>query len=214
MNALAVVILLAVILWGASIYGQLPQVLPTHWNAAGEADAFGTKSVWTVFGALFIGAASCLLLMGLQLGLNRRQNVTPSEKRVNALSLSYLNLAMAVLFGWIAVLSWYGLQPGPVFIVFTVLLVVPILVILAVNMPRLKEDRAAVTSSAEPSLNPKYWVLGGMFYNNPTDRRVIVPRPPHMGVGGTMNLATAGGKLFVVFIVLVLLGSLLLPFLL
>lgn len=214
MNSLAVVIVLAVMLWGASIYGQLPQQLPTHWNAAGEADAFGAKSVWTVFGALFIGAASCLLLIGLQLGLNRRKNTTPAEQRVIGLSLSYLSLAMAVLFGWIALLSWYGLQPGPAFIVFTVLLVVPVLIIIAVNMPRLREERAAVTPQAEPALNPKYWVLGGMFYNNPDDRRVIVPRPPHMGVGGTFNLATAGGKLFIALISAVLIASFFLPFLL
>lgn len=61
-------------------------------------------------------------------------------------------------------------------------------------------------------MDPQYWVLGGMFYRNPADPRTIVPRPPHLGTGGTFNLATPGGRLIVALLVLLLIGTLLLPF--
>jgi len=50
----------------------------------------------------------------------------------------------------------------------------------------------------------RYWIRG-IIYNNPNDSSVIVEK--RLGIGMTMNVGTLGGKLIVVGIVLLLIGS-------
>lgn len=41
MHGLAIAILLGVMVWGAFLYPDLPDLIPIHWNAAGVADDLG-----------------------------------------------------------------------------------------------------------------------------------------------------------------------------
>lgn len=63
----------------------------------------------------------------------------------------------------------------------------PVLLIVGLYFNRISAERKALASESEPSLNPDYWVLGGMFYRNPNDPRTMVPKPPHTGVGMTFQ---------------------------
>ncbi len=47
---------------GVAIWGNLPQQIPTHFGFRGEPDAWGPKTVFTVFGPLIVAAVLLLLL--------------------------------------------------------------------------------------------------------------------------------------------------------
>lgn len=214
MHGLALIILLLMGLWGAVLYPTLPDPIPTHWNASGEADAFSPKSVSAVFGPLFIAAAMVLFVLAVHVGVSRMRHQVPSERRAQDLTFGYVNLSLVALISWVSYAGWYGLSLGPLFIVFALLAGVPVLIIMGLHLPKIMAERKAMLDPGDPSMDSRYWVLGGMFYNNPRDPRPFVPKAPHMGTGSTMNLATPVGRLVVTALALVLVGSLALIFVL
>lgn len=214
MHILAVAVLLGVIVWGVGLYPGMPEQIPIHWNAAGEADDYRPKSIGSAFGPLFIALALVVGILLLHRFMGRSNLAVPSEREAYALTFGYLNLSMAVIFGWISLMGWYDLDVGPWVIAFALLGAVPVLIIMGLYMGRIIAERKALSSSTEPSMDPQYWVWGGIFYSNPDDPRVLVPKPPHTGVGSTFNLATPGGKLAIALLGLLVVGSVLLVILL
>lgn len=214
MNGLAVLILVAVGAWGATLYPQLPKKVPTHWNASGTADIYSEKSIWSAFGVLFVGVVMLLGLLALRCFLGRGRGLVPAERRAYDLVFGYTNLSMAALFGWISLTSWFDLELGPLFLALTLLGGVPVLIIIGLHMPAIARERKELVGPDEPSLNPKYWVLGGFFYSNSDDPRAFVPKPPHTGLGLTMNLASPGGRLLLIALALLVIATIALPFLL
>ena len=104
------IILLA--LWALTIthYSTLPDTIPTHFNAAGEADGFGSKA--SIIGLPFIAT---LLFIGLTV-LNRYPHIFNYPSPVtqdNALRLytlatrmlRYLKLILVVVFGGIGFMT-------------------------------------------------------------------------------------------------------------
>ena len=99
-------VLLALWIWTGTSYSSLPDSIPTHFNAAGEADDFGRKS--SIFGLPVIAS---LLFMGITV-LNRYPNIFNYPTAItqdNALRLytlatrilRYLKLVLVVIFGGI-----------------------------------------------------------------------------------------------------------------
>ncbi len=62
-------------------------------------------------------------------------------------------------------------------------------------------DRTAILADEDDA-----W-LGGVLYYNPSDKRTMVAK--RLGIGTTVNLATKGGKVYMIFTVILLLGCLL-----
>lgn len=60
MQVLKYVFVLLMLVAGILVYERLPEIIPTHWNFAGEADGFGPKAtfVW-----LFPGIAIAMLIL-------------------------------------------------------------------------------------------------------------------------------------------------------
>ena len=214
MHLLAIVILLGVIAWGAFLYPDLPDQIPIHWNAAGVADDFRPKSVGWAFGPLFIALGMVVGLLILNRIMGRNDLTVPSEREAYSLTLGYVNLSMAVIFAWISVMGWYGLDLGPWLIAAALLGSLPVFLIVGLYFNRISAERKAVASASEPTLNPDHWVLGGIFYSNPDDPRTLVPKPPHTGFGMTFNLASTGGKLLLAVLIAVVVGTVLLVILL
>lgn len=214
MHVLSVAILLGVLAWGAYLYPALPDEIPIHWNAAGVADDFRPKSVGWAFGPLFIALALVAGLIAMNIAMTRNAATVPSEREAYSLTLGYVNLSMAVIFGFISVMGWYDLDLGPWLIAAGLLGGLPVLLIMGFYFNRIAAERKHLTSDTEPTLNPQHWVMGGLFYSNPADPRTIVPKPPHTGLGTTFNLASAGGKLMMIVLVLIIVGTLLMVILL
>lgn len=214
MHGLAVLLLVLMGVWGALLYKAMPDVVPTHWDMSGEPDAFSQKSVGGAFGALFAAAGLALFVLVLHYLVIRLPYQTPTERHAQDLTFGYVNLSMVVLFAWVSYAGWYGLSLGPLFIVVTLFAGLPVLIILGLYLPKIMAERKAMLDPSDPSMDSRYWVLGGIFYNNPRDPRAFVPKAPHMGTGSTMNLATPVGRLVVIALVLVVVGSLALTLLL
>ena len=100
-------VLLALWVWTGTSYSNLPDTIPTHFNAAGEADGFGRKA--SIFGLPVIAT---LLYIGLTL-LNRVPhsfNFPTPVTQDNALRqytnatrmIRYLKLILVVVFGGIS----------------------------------------------------------------------------------------------------------------
>src|SRR5690554_1707779 len=121
MNLLAAALLLVMLAWGISLYPRLPDVIPIHWNAAGEADGFSEKTIWSAFGTLMIGGVLFVAVLITQLLLRRRPWLVPAEERAYSIGLGYMNLSMTVIFCWAAVMSWLDLSVGPLFMMVTIL---------------------------------------------------------------------------------------------
>lgn len=99
-------ILLLLLGYTFSHYSSLPDTIPTHFNAAGEADGFGSKA--SIFGLPVIAT---LLFIGITV-LNRYPNIFNYPTAItqdNALQLytlatrmlRYLKLVLLVVFGGI-----------------------------------------------------------------------------------------------------------------
>jgi uncharacterized membrane protein len=100
-------VLLALWVWTGTSYSNLPDTIPTHFNAAGEADGFGRKA--SIFGLPVIAS---LLYIGLTL-LNRVPhsfNFPTPVTQDNALNqytnatrmIRSLKLILVVVFGGIS----------------------------------------------------------------------------------------------------------------
>lgn len=214
MHGAAVVILALMLIWGSQLYPHAPDVIPTHWDASGEADAFSRKSIGAFFAPLLVAAALVISVLAVHFGVSRMRHPGPAERRALDLTLGYVNLSLVALFAWVSYSSWYDLSLGPLFIAFSLLAGLPVLVIFGLHLPAITAERKAMADPDEPSMDPKYWVLGGIFYRNPRDPRAFVPKPPHTGTGSTVNLASPGGRLVVVALIALVVGSVALPFLL
>lgn len=214
MNLLAIIILLATTVWGVIQYPDMPDALPIHWDAAGEPDAWRPKSIGWAFGPLLIGAVMIAGFLLINRWMATRQVSVPSERQAYALTFAYLNLYIVALFSWTSIMAWRALSPGPWFLAFTLLGIVPILVILGIFMKRITQERRAAGVPDEPTRDSEHWRLGGFFYSNPSDPRTFVPKPPHTGMGWTFNLATPGGKLMIGALFVIVVGGLLLAILL
>jgi uncharacterized membrane protein len=103
-------ILLALWGWTFTHFSDLPDTIPTHFNAAGEADGFGSKA--SIIGLPFIAT---LLFIGLTV-LNRYPhifNYPTSITQDNALRqytlatrmLRYLKLVLVLVFGGIELMT-------------------------------------------------------------------------------------------------------------
>ena len=108
-------ILIAVTIYGAMKYPNLPQEVPIHFNGAGEADAWGDKSsIWAFYGIMIFTFMIQLLVTihsrnakpeslrrwstGYK-GLTDEQIVKMSQ--YSAVQLSYLNLFLTTILCYI-----------------------------------------------------------------------------------------------------------------
>ena len=84
-------------------YPDLQEIIPIHYNTAGEADGFGSKKY-----ILLLPLAATLLSVGLTF-LSKRLSPEPTaestentDKRVAYHTIRTVRLLLTVLFGWIA----------------------------------------------------------------------------------------------------------------
>lgn len=86
--------LLLLVIWGftAVHFSDLPEQIPTHYNALGQPDAFDSKqNIWFL----------PLLMVGMAAGLwaLEKKVSTPNEKNI----LQWVNLTTVLIFGYIQV---------------------------------------------------------------------------------------------------------------
>ncbi|MFJ3957458.1 DUF5808 domain-containing protein [Arthrobacter sp. NPDC090010] len=202
---------------GMSVYGSLPQTVPTHWGGDGVPDRFSEKSVWSVFAQIMIAAGLAVFLLALSY-LIRSMPVrgVPSgdpawdERRLRVARdagtalLGQLMFWIVAVVCWISIASWL-LPARPWAVTFGVIvLLVAIAVVLFrfyLRWRRLIAQTPAGEASADEA---RHW-KAGLFYVDPEDPKLMVPR--RLGVGWTVNFGHPAGAAIGVALLVLLLGA-------
>lgn len=189
--ALALAVLAVAAAINVALYPTLPDPLPVHFTLGGQPDGWAAKSVASVFGILLLGGAIVLLLTAL-----------PSQLAfVIALGLSGIELAQRLLPGVAVGASAIGM-------VVLVMVVIITTVIRARVQLRPANARKAGNPRPDAVDDDKYW-KGGLFYVNPHDPTIVVPR--RLGLGWTFDLGRPGGIALTILLLLAIAAAVTAP---
>ncbi|HEY4152313.1 MAG TPA: DUF5808 domain-containing protein [Pseudolysinimonas sp.] len=221
--ALSAIVLAAATAVDVALYPTLPDPIAVHFNFAGDADGFAVKSVWSVFGLLMIGAAVVILLTVLSVVAARYSaRVQPDDTAAQAtlrtrvqrgmLTSLLSELAFVIALGISAIDLIQRLAPGAKGAVAAcaIGLVVLVMVVVIGNVARartqLRPANVRNASSPRPDSvdDDEHW-KGGLFYVNPDDPALVVPR--RFGLGWTLNFGRPGGVALTILLLLVIAGG-------
>lgn len=220
--ALAVMVLAAATAVNVALYPSLPDPVPTHFNAAGEADGWAAKSVWSVFGVLMIGTAVVVLLAVLsivaaryaartQADDNAEQAALRTRVQRSMLTLLLSQLSFVIALGISAIELAQRLLPGVKWataasaIGLAILVMVVIIAAVARGREQLRPANVRDPRNPRPDAvdDDEHW-KGGLFYVNSDDPALVVPR--RFGLGWTLNLGRPGGIVLTILLLLLIAG--------
>ncbi|KHK96008.1 hypothetical protein LK09_16735 [Microbacterium mangrovi] len=211
---------------GILLYPTLPATVPTHWGISGQPDRWADKSVWSVFGPLFIGTVVVALLFALSFlgrrvpiralpGVDAATNVRRDHAMRAAMSalIGRVMFLIALSFSWTTLALWLlpdvaGLRAGgTVAIVVLILLVVVLFVLRWRSLMRgdaatVAAERAVHATVDAPD-DDRFW-KAGILYLNRDDPALFVQR--RFGVGWTVNLGRPAGVVITVLVGLLIVG--------
>lgn len=203
----------------AVYYPQLPDPMPVHWNAAGEADRFQDKTMGGFLGMILLGPGILLLTLLASLGFISMQSGHITEpggaKTPNEAHRTWLGYrAMMKHLGWymftlnlvvmLLLLRSYSGNTHP--LELTVFLIVIFGLTGLLLWVQIREQQAAEEKYPKPpEERGKTW---GIFHNDPDDRRILVDTGG--GTNFTFNIGRPAGKvLALLFFVILPLGVIL-----
>jgi uncharacterized membrane protein len=206
---------------GAALYDRQPDPYPTHWNASGTADSLAAKTVLTVFAplAVLLGVAlfmAAIATLAARLPERRYADGDPAgaeQRRVEVQAgvqsgLGLLTLLVTLGAVALQVVIWYGVDGAGLVAagICFVLLVAAGVLILLLRFARAGSATAGSgtatvgVAAAQSPDDDSYW-KAGLFYVNPDDPAIMVPK--RLGIGWTINFGRPAG---VICGVLTLLG--------
>ena len=213
---------------GVAVYPGLPEQVATHFRFDGTPDETAAKSVWSVFGALIVGALTVALLTALS-AVAARSSVRPSggdspevsaararrQRSVLAALLSELTVVIALGLSSLQVAQWLLPRPAAAITGAALGMIALLVIVLAFNVTRLtaaqlidapgNDDAPSAQARAETPDDDRQW-RGGILYVNRSDPAILVPK--RFGVGWTINLGSPGGAAIGILLLLVLVGAL------
>ena len=178
------VLLAACAVWVVARWDELPARIPVHWNVHGQVDRVVSRTPLGVALPLFIGAATCLLLLVSQYGLKRaapRHRARAATIKI-LLGAEYVS-AIASTSALVASLT-SGRMLAP-------MIALPVAGVVALLVASILAMRNAPRGGAR---NPSSW--RGPFYADRDDPALFVPK--RYGWGYTINMAHPFGMLLLV----------------
>ncbi|NUL44634.1 DUF1648 domain-containing protein [Cellulosimicrobium funkei] len=219
---LSLIALVAIVLWGARLYPDLPESIPTHWGPGGVPDAWEEKSFGSVFMPQLIAAGTTALLAVLALIIPAVMNPPkdPSAwkryrlegaERATISVLGWVSLLTVLLVGYLGVQGW--IMPDEVSFLWPMTLYL-VLTVVVIILPYRRWSRWADTQSSEHGFTPtaeeqaeeKFWLPGGI-YNNPDEPLILVPKREGYGTGTTINVGNRSGRIAVIMFLVVFVGG-------
>lgn len=190
-------------------YPQLPDPMPVHWNASGEADGWARKSLAAVFFLPALGAYLQTFLFVLKRDLahakmtlpatNTEQYLRGKERflRANLRLIDWARASVAALLFAISLLMVFTSAPG--LGRFTAAANVAILCVGAALLGGIfyfiwrmtaingEIEKAAGDEYVQRAAEEEHWRHGGLTYYNPEDPALVVEKL--VGIGYTLNMA-------------------------
>lgn len=200
-------------------YPQLPDPMPVHWNAAGQADGFRDKTLGGFLGTVLIGPVILLLtLIGSQALIATQSGhvtgmggaKTPNEAHRTWLGyktmlkhlgwyMFSLNLLIMIMLARSYSGNTHSLEPAGMLIGIFGLTALLVWILV-------REQKAAARHYPSPAQEQgKTW---GIFYNDPEDSRIMVETGG--GTNFTFNIGRPAGKVLAALLVVILPGALVL----
>lgn len=200
-------------------YPQLPDPMPVHWNAAGEADGFQDKTLGGFLGTILIGPIILLLtLIGSQALVAMQSGYvtgiggakTPAEAhrtwlghRTMLKHLGWYMFTLNLLVMIMLVRSYSG-DTHPLELAGLLIGIFGLTGLLVWVMVR--EQKAAAED--HPSLAQEQGRTWGIFHNDPDDSRILVDTGG--GTNFTFNIGRPAGKALAALFAVILPGALVL----
>ncbi|HHX60111.1 MAG TPA: DUF1648 domain-containing protein [Epulopiscium sp.] len=197
-------------------YDVFPDLLPMHYNAAGEIDSWTNKTYLSVFMVPIISLAMTGLFYYIYIIVGKskqqisakRPQVSGSQNRKHRKIWSCYTVASAalmnILFGYLQLIMLRKSVEKAEEIMFvtlglTLLMVIGTLVIgiyTGNGGSKLKViGGGQEETTEEESDDDQYWKWG-LFYYNANDPSVFIEK--RVGIGWTMNMGTVQGKLYII----------------
>ena len=186
-------------------WAGIPQRFPVHYNAAGEANRWSSKSVRAVYTPLLIGISVQLLLLVVAFGMSQgTRRVSPDGSRMRMLRTS---LWLMLLIEWATALLICAIAVQPalpsVSLNYFIWAISAMIVVTTLGFG-IRLGQLQAEPSDEPANTPEdCWHLGSQIYYNPGDSALMVEK--RIGIGYSINL---GNKLTWLLVPLVLLIAL------
>ena len=204
---LAAQVIAAVIL--ALNYSRLPDPYPTHWGIDGTPDAFAARTPMTVGLVLVIGMVAVVTLWVIALVIARRREPVLPDGDPDAarhagivvrnrvlLTLALCSIGSSVLMAFIALVPMLAVSPAMLNVVLwpltALITLVPVALMVSAARARLRVGIVHDDGPQSPD-DDRFWKLG-MFYYNPDDPSVMIPK--RAGVGYDLNYAKPVGWVF------------------
>jgi uncharacterized membrane protein len=173
---------------------QLPKFWPVHWDINGRPNRWAHRNLETVYFELFFGCVEVLFFLLMNQFLARSR--TGSQRCRIAATLLIAAAGVAFLQTYIAMLPVLHFAEVHALLVVNAAVV---LLALGYTLHRLPWKQES-TQEVEPydGTPDACWHWGGIFYSNPEDPSVWVPK--RAGLGYTLNLARPGAWFFLLAI--------------
>ena len=194
-------------------FSQLPDIVPIHWNIAGEADRWAEKSFGSVFFMPILAAYLQVFWIILKQDIIRARFRVPVEKAEQVLSLKEISLQANV-----GMIDWCRLLCGILLATVGLMIITPIVspsTVSALNvftwtslflllsgmtfflyrMVLASREIKSLTGQVtfQTAVEMEGWT-DGLYYYNPNDAAFMVEKPG--GVGYTFNFAHQRAKLY------------------
>ncbi len=198
-------------------YPQLPDIVPIHWNAAGEADGFAKKNFSSVYFISILAAVLQVFLIILKQDIIQARFRVPADQAERIISLKEISLSanvgmvdwcrlnIGILLGTVALLVLSSILPVAALLnILTWTSLVILLSGIAFYLYRMilvnREIKSLTGQITFQTADEMQGWTDGLFYYNPQDAAFMVEKPG--GVGYTINFAHRRAILYLALILL------------
>ena len=192
LHLIPLIVITIVGVYALANYNSIPDVIPTHWGASGNADAFADKSFIKILAivGMMIGLGVVIYISSISSLKTRAKLSINSIDNSKKAHLHYLNM-----FGFTFLILNIGCE-----VLFIDILIAIYQMYLYYKSPN-KSKNAVYSIDDDDSL----WIFG-CIYNNPDDPSLFVNK--RFGAGWTVNIGTIKGKIFFILPFIIVLFSL------
>lgn len=222
------VIVIGIVVFTLSIYDSLPNEIAAHYDANGNVDRYVTKSYGYVLMMPIVMVFMSLLFVGINYSLKSAKKVSgvsrgklsiEQEKRYRyswSIGTFFLGLIVVLLFAVVHLFTIEVFEYTENIFLITMLSVIPIMAIVVVLAVKYGQSGSKVDSPEQNKEiidkdDDEFWRLG-VFYVNKKDPTLFVSK--RFGVGLTLNFGNPIAWVIIAIIILIVVASVVLPFVL
>lgn len=174
-------------LWLRLHWNLIPAQWPKHWDAAGVANSWGTRTPAGVFSPLLMGTITLLVFILITTFMVKGSGTQARQRARTAVPVAALAWIISALFCFVGLLPiWHNISPASI-VSFVVAYTAATFAIVTWLLWR--SNLMPGTLAAEPydGTPDSGWRAGGFIYFNPADAALLVPK--RYSWGWTLNFA-------------------------